>query len=48
MQAVGLGRQKGPIRMHLANHKSRVEKTRVGPLGSELFDSAIAVTSGSE
>lgn len=48
MQAVGLGRQKGPIRMDLANHKSRVEKTRVGPLGSDLFDSAISVTSGSE
>ncbi|KAL1820645.1 hypothetical protein ACET3Z_015514 [Daucus carota] len=47
-EAVGLGRQKGPIRMDLANHKSRVEKARVGPLGSDLFDSAISVTSGSE
>lgn len=47
-EAVGIGRQKGPIRMDLANHKSRVEKARVGPLGSDLFDSAISVTSGSE
>lgn len=47
-QAVGLAKKKGAIRLDLANHGSRVEKARVGPFGSDLFDSAISVTSGSE
>ena len=39
--------QKEPIRLDLTEPGSRVEKTKVGPLGSKLFDSAISVTSGS-
>ncbi|KAK3009985.1 hypothetical protein RJ639_010955, partial [Escallonia herrerae] len=47
-EAIGLGEQKGAIRLDLTRHGSRVEKARVGPLGSNLFDSAVSVTSGPE
>lgn len=36
------------VRLDLTIDGSHVEKTRVGPLGSDLFDSAISVTSGLE
>ncbi|XP_052193230.1 uncharacterized protein LOC127801832 isoform X1 [Diospyros lotus] len=44
----GLVGQKGTIRLDLTRRDSRVDKTRVGPLGSDLFDSAISVTTGEE
>ncbi|KAF6139502.1 hypothetical protein GIB67_005139 [Kingdonia uniflora] len=47
-EAIGLKGKKELIRLDLTRDGSRVEKTRVGPLGSELFDSAVSVTSGSE
>lgn len=47
-QALGLKSQVDVIRMDLTRLGSRVEKTRVGPFGSDLFDSAISVTSGPE
>ncbi|KAL0454434.1 UNVERIFIED_CONTAM: hypothetical protein Slati_0782600 [Sesamum latifolium] len=40
--------EKDAVRLDLTRNDSRVEKTKVGPLGSNLFDSAIAVTSGPE
>lgn len=40
--------QSDAIRMDLTREGSQVEKARVGPLGSDIFDSAISVTSGSE
>ncbi|KAL2460491.1 Plant protein of unknown function (DUF639) [Abeliophyllum distichum] len=45
LPAVGLMRQRGAIRLDLTGNGSRIEKTRVGPLGSNLFDSALSVTS---
>uniref|UniRef100_A0A5B7AU14 DUF639 domain-containing protein n=1 Tax=Davidia involucrata TaxID=16924 RepID=A0A5B7AU14_DAVIN len=47
-EAVDLGGQRDALRLDLTRHGSRVEKTRVGPLGSDLFDSAISVSSGPE
>ncbi|KAJ4963357.1 hypothetical protein NE237_023296 [Protea cynaroides] len=47
-EAIGLRGQRGAIRMDLSRHGSRVEKARVGPLGSALFDSALSVSCGSE
>ncbi|GKC54457.1 hypothetical protein Tco_1077202 [Tanacetum coccineum] len=47
-EAVGLTGQADVIRLDLSRDGSRVEKTRVGPFGSDLFDSAISVTSGPE
>ncbi|KAL0412731.1 UNVERIFIED_CONTAM: hypothetical protein Sradi_1474800 [Sesamum radiatum] len=47
-EAVGLVGEKDAVRLDLTRNESRVEKTKVGPLGSNLFDSAIAVTSGPE
>ncbi|KAI3805125.1 hypothetical protein L1987_27198 [Smallanthus sonchifolius] len=47
-EALGLKGQVDVIRMDLTRLGSRVEKTRVGPFGSDLFDSAISVTSGPE
>ena len=35
--------QKVSVRLDLTSHGSRVEKTRVGPLGFDTFDSAISV-----
>lgn len=40
--------QKGVARLDLTRPGSCVEKTRVGPLGSDIFDSAISVSSGAE
>ncbi|XP_010272866.1 PREDICTED: uncharacterized protein LOC104608533 isoform X2 [Nelumbo nucifera] len=45
-EAVGLINQKEASRLDLTRHGSRVEKARVGPLGCELFDSAVSVSSG--
>ncbi|KAL4580693.1 hypothetical protein LXL04_016894 [Taraxacum kok-saghyz] len=47
-EAIGLTGQVDVIRMDLTKPGSRVEKTRVGPFGSDLFDSAISVTSSPE
>ncbi|KAA8545536.1 hypothetical protein F0562_020320 [Nyssa sinensis] len=47
-EAVGWVGQRDAVRLDLTGHGSRVEKTKVGPLGSNLFDSAISVSSGSE
>ncbi|XP_078434491.1 chromosome-partitioning protein, putative (DUF639) [Wolffia australiana] len=46
-ERIGVGGQKEPIRLDLSAPGSRVEKTKVGPFDSKLFDSAISVTSGS-
>lgn len=48
MQGVGLAGKKGAIRLDLTSNGSRVEKTRVGPFGIDLFDSAISVSAGEE
>lgn len=45
-EAVGLAGQKDPIRLDLTRRGSRVEKAKVGPMGSDIFDSAVSVTSG--
>lgn len=45
-EAVGIVGEKDAVRLDLTHKDSRVEKTRVGPLGSNLFDSAVSVTSG--
>ncbi|KAF8404155.1 hypothetical protein HHK36_009035 [Tetracentron sinense] len=47
-EAVGLIGQREAIRLDLTTYGSRVEKARVGPLGSVLFDSAVSVSSGPE
>ncbi|KAL3843707.1 hypothetical protein ACJIZ3_001110 [Penstemon smallii] len=47
-ETVSLVGEKESVTLDLTINGSRVEKTRVGPLGSNLFDSAISVTSGSE
>ncbi|KAK9111641.1 hypothetical protein Scep_019160 [Stephania cephalantha] len=47
-EPIGLKSQKEPLRLDLAKPGSRVEKVRVGPFGSSLFDSAVAVYSGFE
>ncbi|CAL4960257.1 unnamed protein product [Urochloa decumbens] len=46
-EAIGLSGTKKPMRLDLTDHNSRVEKTKVGPFGSKLFDSAVSVSSGS-
>nr|CAB3474919.1 unnamed protein product [Digitaria exilis] len=46
-QAIGLSGTKKPLRLDLTNQNSRVEKAKVGPFGSKLFDSAVSVSSGS-
>ncbi|VAH82331.1 unnamed protein product [Triticum turgidum subsp. durum] len=38
---------KKPLRLDLTDHNSRIEKAKVGPFGSRLFDSAVSVSSGS-
>ncbi|XAR53126.1 hypothetical protein NMG60_11021541 [Bertholletia excelsa] len=43
-EGVGLAGQRGALRLDLTRNGSRVEKTRVGPLGTDLFDSAISVS----
>ncbi|CAN8235575.1 unnamed protein product [Cochlearia groenlandica] len=45
-QPVDLKRSKGILRLDLAGDKSSVEKSKVGPLGFSLFDSAVTVSSG--
>ncbi|XP_071691576.1 uncharacterized protein [Rutidosis leptorrhynchoides] len=45
-EEIGLRGQLDAIRLDLTGNGSRVEKARVGPLGSDLFDSAISITSG--
>ncbi|KAG5525893.1 hypothetical protein RHGRI_032255 [Rhododendron griersonianum] len=47
-ERVGLAGQKDIVRLDLTRPGSRVEKTRVGPLGSDIFDSAISVSAGAE
>ncbi|PIN09646.1 hypothetical protein CDL12_17776 [Handroanthus impetiginosus] len=47
-EAVGLVGERSAIRLDLTHSDSRVERTKVGPLGLNLFDSAISVTSGPE
>ncbi|CAL5379733.1 unnamed protein product [Camellia sinensis] len=47
-EGVGLGGQKGAVRLDLTKHGTMVEKTRVGPLGFDLFDSAVSVSTGAE
>ena len=45
-QGVGLLGQKDAIRFDLTRSELQVEKAKVGPLGSDLFDSAVSVSSG--
>ncbi|KAL6010738.1 hypothetical protein ACLOJK_001180 [Asimina triloba] len=47
-EAIDLKRHKEPIRLDLTGRDSRVEKTKVGPLGYKFLDSAVAVSSGSQ
>ncbi|XP_076947494.1 uncharacterized protein LOC143619443 isoform X2 [Bidens hawaiensis] len=47
-EAIALKGQVDVIRMDLTRPGAQVEKTRVGPFGSDLFDSAVSVTSGPE
>ncbi|KAJ7968089.1 DUF639 family protein [Quillaja saponaria] len=47
-EAVGLLGEKQTIRLDLTRDGSQVEKAKVGPLGSALFDSAVSVSSGTE
>ncbi|KAK1668621.1 hypothetical protein QYE76_056780 [Lolium multiflorum] len=46
-EAIGLAGMKKPLRLDLTDHNSRVQKAKVGPFGSRLFDSAVSVSSGS-
>ncbi|PAN27374.1 hypothetical protein PAHAL_5G076500 [Panicum hallii] len=46
-EAIGLSGTKKPMRLDLTDQDSRVEKAKVGPFGSKLFDSAVTVSSGS-
>ncbi|PUZ53782.1 hypothetical protein GQ55_5G077600 [Panicum hallii var. hallii] len=46
-EAIGLSGTKKPMRLDLTDQNSRVEKAKVGPFGSKLFDSAVTVSSGS-
>ncbi|XP_073273567.1 uncharacterized protein [Primulina huaijiensis] len=47
-EAVNLMGEKDVLRLDLTRSGSRIEKARVGPLGSNIFDSAISVSSGPE
>lgn len=47
-QAVGILGKKRAMRLDLIHDGLQVEKAKVGPLGSALFDSAVSVSSGSE
>lgn len=44
-QAINLKEKKEVIRLDITGRASHVEKVKVGPMGSELFDSAVSVTS---
>lgn len=46
-EAIGLAGMKKPLRLDLTDHNSKIEKAKVGPFGSRLFDSAVSVSSGS-
>ncbi|KAL6614102.1 hypothetical protein ACP70R_036372 [Stipagrostis hirtigluma subsp. patula] len=46
-EAIGLAGTRKPTRLDLTDPNSRVEKAKVGPFGSKLFDSAVSVSSGS-
>lgn len=48
LQAIGLLGQRDAIRLDLTRHGLRVEKAKVGPLGSLLFDSAVSISSSTE
>ncbi|XP_009386668.2 uncharacterized protein LOC103973748 isoform X1 [Musa acuminata AAA Group] len=45
-EAIGLTGTKKSVRLDLTCHGSRIEKTKVGPFASKLFDSAVSVSSG--
>ncbi|XP_020247230.1 uncharacterized protein LOC109824988 isoform X2 [Asparagus officinalis] len=47
-EAIRLKGEKGPIRLDLTRNSCRVEKAKVGPFGSKLFDSAVSVFSDDE
>ncbi|KAL3651601.1 hypothetical protein CASFOL_004603 [Castilleja foliolosa] len=47
-ESSGLMGDKVAVRLDLTRKDSKIEKTRVGPLGSNIFDSAVSVTSGPE
>jgi len=47
-QTVSILGEKRAMRLDLTSNGSQVEKAKVGPLGSSLFDSAVSVSSGSE
>ncbi|KAL2617188.1 hypothetical protein GLYMA_08G185700v4 [Glycine max] len=47
-EAVGILAEKRAMRLDLTHDGLQVEKAKVGPLGSALFDSAVSVSSGSE
>ncbi|KAK7246847.1 hypothetical protein RIF29_41717 [Crotalaria pallida] len=47
-EAVGLLGEKRAMRLDLTHAGLKVEKAKVGPLGSALFDSAVSVSSGSK
>ncbi|KAK7328268.1 hypothetical protein VNO77_22371 [Canavalia gladiata] len=47
-EAVGVLGEKRAMRLDLTYDGLRVEKAKVGPLGSALFDSAVSISSGSE
>ncbi|XP_076888273.1 uncharacterized protein LOC143538645 isoform X2 [Bidens hawaiensis] len=47
-QEIRLRGQRDAIRLDLSGTGSHVEKARVGPLGSDLFDSAVSISSGSD
>ncbi|KAK1311389.1 hypothetical protein QJS10_CPA08g00665 [Acorus calamus] len=44
-EAIGLTGKRDPRRLDLTGNGSRVEKARVGPLGSAFFDSAVSISS---
>uniref|UniRef100_A0A0E0N5K6 Uncharacterized protein n=1 Tax=Oryza rufipogon TaxID=4529 RepID=A0A0E0N5K6_ORYRU len=46
-EAIGLTSTNKPLKLDLTDRNSRVEKAKVGPFGSRLFDSAVSVSSGS-
>lgn len=45
MQAVGILGQKDSIRLDLTRQGVQVNKTKVGPLDSVRFDSAVSISS---
>ncbi|KAK7412070.1 hypothetical protein VNO78_03516 [Psophocarpus tetragonolobus] len=47
-EAVGILGKKRTMRLDLTHDGLQIEKAKVGPLGSALFDSAVSVSSGSE